>query len=102
MASARERVEKVREAIKQMRGDGVAKRFSEEELEGLYKEGYTEPEDLLSISRESLIEMGLRKARVDALICKPAEGNKVQNSVSEQTESLVSLNSMPFSLHNST
>jgi hypothetical protein len=77
MASAHEKFEKVREAIRQMRGDGVAKRFSKEELERLYDEGYTEPEDLLRISRESLIEMGLRKARVDALICKPAEGNKV-------------------------
>jgi hypothetical protein len=56
------------EAIVQTEGQLVANRFSEEDLKKLWGNGYQAAVDLQSATRESLLEIGLPRARVDALI----------------------------------
>lgn len=61
-------LEQLRAAIARMKGEKVAAKFSEEDLNKLMDQGFNEEEDLKTITRESLLSMGLKLARVDALV----------------------------------
>jgi hypothetical protein len=73
-------LEQLRAAIAHMKGEKLAAKFSEEGLKKLVDQGFENEEDLKTITRESLITMGLKLARVDALVGKDSAGTCLINA----------------------